>query len=96
MESKDVDVLIEVIHPFVKELSQVLKNNIERLEKLPENDKWNCFDIIEEITDVLLKAHKENILKNAQHLPISCIQELIRIYLHVSCSSNVKQDKQVV
>lgn len=82
MRNKDPDLLVDVIHPFVRDLTDLLKKHAEKAAKLGENEKISYLRIIEELADILMDAYRRDVLQESmQYLNISSLMKLINIYL---------------
>ena len=83
MKEEKQDLLLDVVHPFVMDLTKVLEKHAERANKLKEDEKISYLKIVEELTDVLINAYRKDVMKTAENLEISSLMRLINIYLNI-------------
>ena len=82
MEEKKQDLLLEVVHPFAKDLSEVLKKSAQKAMELSEEEKMFCLGIVDELVKILLDAYKRDVVGKVDHyIGLPNFMKLIEIYL---------------
>ena len=82
MKEEKQDLLLDVVHPFVKDLTDLLKKHAEKAAGLKEEEKISYLQIIDKLTDILIDAYRKDIMKEiTECLEISSFIKLIDIYL---------------
>jgi len=92
MEKESNKDIIEIIHPLLIDISQVLRKHFNNLVNLSDNDKTIALDTVDEILKIIFNAYKSDIFNDMEdNFEYDAVEELIKAYLRIAYISSSKK-----